>query len=465
MDGFGRVRLRFSVHSRPWVELATEGSRSVRDNIILIGTNHARASIAVRERLAFSPDALSAALSNRPVGISGLAILSTCNRSEFYALLPGDRDGAGRLSSWLADLTGIALPELANATYSHSGHDAVSHLFRVASGLDSMVLGEPHILGQVRKAFELAMSKDAAGPVLARLGQDAVHVGKVVRTETGIARNRLSIPHAAVDLAVRHVRSLSKTRAVVIGAGEMGALTAKVLRSSGVGELVIVNRDEVRGRALAATVNSRFAPLGDLQSEIQKANLVISAVSVENFLLRREDVASRVQPLVVVDLGVPRTIDPDLRTNSVVRLFDVDDLEQFSSDRRDSSAADVHRAELLIEEARDGFLRWWAARESAPAIADLSDRAEGIREVELDRALRKLAHLSERDRNVVAAMSVGIVNKLLHEPITNLRGSLDSGETAAAARKLFGLEDEPQINELPLTDGSQARVAAWVKDQ
>jgi glutamyl-tRNA reductase len=163
----------------------------------------------------------------------------------------------------------------------------------------------------------------------------------------------------------------------------------------------------------------------------------------------------------VVDLGVPRTVEPELRINPSVRLFDVDDLEQVSADRRDSSTADVERAEILIEEARDAFLRWWAARESAPAIAEISNKAEQIREAELDRALRKLVHLSERDRNVVAALSVGIVNKLLHDPITNLRGSLDDSETTAAARRLFSIETEQPNHEAPETEGSQARVAAW----
>jgi glutamyl-tRNA reductase len=433
----------------------------VRDNIILVGTNHARASISVRERLALAPEALSAALAARPTEATELAILSTCNRSEFYALVAGQGDRAGTLRSWISELTGVTLSDLVDATYSLSGHDAVSHLFKVASGLDSMVLGEPHILGQVRKAFDQAMEADAAGPVLSRLGQDAVHVGKIVRTQTGLARNRLSIPHAAVDLSARHIKSLSRCRAVVIGAGEMGSLATKLLRSTGAGELVVVNRNEARGRALASTVNARFAPFSQLMAEVDAADLVISAVSVEKFLLRLEHFQSRTQPLVIVDLGVPRTIEPTLRLNPAVRLFDVDDLEQFSADRRDSSTADVEQAEILVEEARDAFLRWWAARESAPAIAELSSKAEQIRETELDRALRKLAHLSERDRNVVAALSAGIVNKLLHDPITNLRGSLDDGETAAAVRRLFGIETEQPNHEATETDHNQTRFAAW----
>jgi glutamyl-tRNA reductase len=435
----------------------------VRDNIILVGTNHARAPISVRERLAFSSDALAAALASPPAELSELAILSTCNRSEFYALGADESDRAGTLLTWVSDLTGIRLAELRDATYSLSGHDAVSHLFKVASGLDSMVLGEPHILGQVRKAFDLAMETDSAGPVLSRLGQDAVHVGKLVRTHTGLARNRLSIPHAAVDLAARHIKSWSEARAVVIGAGEMGSLAAKVLRSAGSGELVVVNRNEHRGRALASTVAARFAPYGQLMSEVENADLVISAVSVESFLLRPKDLKSRPQPLVVVDLGVPRSVDPELRVNRAVRLFDVDDLEQISAGRRDSSTADVERAKVLVEEARDAFLRWWAARESAPAIAELSGKAEQIRETELERALRKLAHLSDRDRNVVAALSVGIVNKMLHEPITNLRGSLSPDETTYAARRLFGIQvqTEQADHDGPETNGRHARVTAW----
>jgi glutamyl-tRNA reductase len=462
---FGRVSLRRFVRLWHAADEATEGPERVRDNIILVGTNHTRASISVRERLALSSEALATSLSNRPAGFGGLAILSTCNRSEFYALAPGDRSGAVGLTSWISDQTGISGPDLADATYTKSGHDAVTHLFNVASGLDSMVLGEPHILGQVRKAFDLAMEAGAAGPVLCRLGQDAVHVGKTVRTQTGLARNRLSIPHAAVDLASRSIKSWSNCRAVVIGAGEMGSLTAKLLRSTGAGDIVVVNRNKARGRALAETVHGRFAPLGELASEVKSADLVISAVAVEDFILRRTTVEARIKPLVIVDLGVPRTVDPELKQADSTRLLDVDDLENFSAERRDTSSGDIEHAETLIEDARDSFLRWWAARESAPAIAELIGKAEEIRETELDRALRKLSHLSDRDRNIVAAMSVGIVNKLLHEPITNLRGSLDGGEAATAMRRLFNLETEPVENHHPEPIDGESRIAAWDKGQ
>lgn len=286
----------------------------------------------------------------------------------------------------------------------------------------------------------MAMETGAAGPLLSRLGQDAIHAGKQVRTQTALARNRLTIPHAAIDLAAQHLNGWRRRRAVVIGAGEMGSLSAKILRSSGVGDLVVINRGVSQGEALARAINGRFAPFRDLLVEVARADAVISAVSFEGYVLRKSDLESNTREIVLVDLGVPRTIDPSVHAVDGVQLFDIDDLEQCSVDRRESVAADVEAAELILDAARDAFLRWWAERESAPAIAELRQKAERIRAVELERALRKLTHLSDRDRNVVAALSAGIVNKLLHEPITSLRGSLDGGESTEVMRKLFGLD-------------------------
>ncbi|MFL5759290.1 MAG: glutamyl-tRNA reductase [Thermomicrobiales bacterium] len=412
----------------------------MRDNIYLLGTNHARAAISLRERLALSCEVQRSALLNKPADLTELAILSTCNRSEFYAVAPKGQAGQAALASWVAKTTKVQPDDLAGTTYAFTDRDAVTHLFTVASGLDSMVLGEPQVLGQVRSAIEMAMETGAAGPLLSRLGQDAIHAGKQVRTQTALARNRLTIPHAAIDLAAQHLNGWRRRRAVVIGAGEMGSLSAKILRSSGVGDLVVINRGVSQGEALARAINGRFAPFRDLLVEVARADAVISAVSFEGYVLRKSDLESNTREIVLVDLGVPRTIDPSVHAVDGVQLFDIDDLEQCSVDRRESVAADVEAAELILDAARDAFLRWWAERESAPAIAELRQKAERIRAVELERALRKLTHLSDRDRNVVAALSAGIVNKLLHEPITSLRGSLDGGESTEAMRKLFGLD-------------------------
>jgi glutamyl-tRNA reductase len=424
---------------RPLEQRGTKGRVRLRDNIILLGTNHTRASISVRERLSLSADAQRTALLNKPADLSAVVILSTCNRSEFYAVAPNSANGFSTLKSWVAEITGVPERDLTNVTYGLAGRDAITHLFEVSGGLDSMILGEPHILGQVRTAFQLAMLTGVAGPILSRLGQDAVHVGKLVRTQTELSRNRMSIPHAAVDLASAHLKGWHRRKAVVIGAGEMGTSAAKILRSTCIGEVVVVNRDESRGRFLAKTVGNRFTPLDELHSELAKADLVISAVSIDRYLLRPSELNLNGRQIVLVDLGIPRTIDPAWRDVSGAQVLDIDDLKQLSATRRESSAADVERARSMVAEARDEFLQWWVARESAPAIAELSAKAEQIRASELERALRKLGHLSERDRNVVATLSAGIVNKLLHEPISTLRGSLDGGETTFAMRKLFAL--------------------------
>jgi len=433
-----------AVLRRKLEQRGTKGQARVRDNIILLGTNHTRAAISVREQLSLSADAQRTALLIKPADLSAVTILSTCNRSEFYALAPNGENGFSTLTSWVAGVTGVRERDLTNVTYALAGRDAVTHLFEVSAGLDSMILGEPHVLGQVRSAFQLAMETGVAGPILSRLGQDAVHVGKLVRTQTELSRNRMSIPHAAVDLASAHLKGWQSRKTVLIGAGEMGSLSAKVLRSTGISEVVVVNRDESRGRFLAGAVGGRYTPFNELHLEVADADLLISAVSIDRYLLCASDLTLNGRQIVLVDLGIPRTIDPALREVSGVQLFDIDDLEQFSANRRKSSETNVEHARSMVAEARDEFLRWWAARESAPVIAELSSKAEQIRASELERALRKLDHLSDRDRNVVAALSAGIVNKLLHEPISALRGSLDGGELTSAMRKLFALAGETE---------------------
>lgn len=416
----------------------------MRDHIIMLGTNHDRAPLSVRERLAAPREALPEILAQSVPGINELAILSTCNRTEFYAVVPGGHCPALALQRHVSIVSGIPEAELEPVTYLHIDRQAVHHLFRVASGLDSMVLGEPHILGQLRTAFEAAARADAAGPILRRLGTDALGVGKRVRTLTGLARNRSTIPHVACDLAARSLPAMEKVTAVIVGAGEMGALSAQVLRGAGVGRLIVVNRGEARGRALAERVGGCFHRLDDLTTLLTEADLVIIAAGGDGPLVTPEMVAvgkRSARPFVVIDLGMPRLVDPDCGDVPGVRLLDIDDLAPGAEERRNDAAREVAQAELLIDVARDSFMTWWAQRGSAPTIGALRRQAEHIRAAELDRALRKLRHLSDRDRNVVAALSVGIVNKLLHEPVTRLRCDVD-GELGAAARGLFGIDGE-----------------------
>lgn len=412
----------------------------------MLGTNHERASIEVREKLAFGGDDLDDGV--RQLG--GVAregvILSTCNRTELYGLFDAGIDGGAALRQFLIGARDLPEPAVVAATYQHAGADVVRHLYRVSCGLDSMMLGEPQILTQVQDALAAARREAVAGPILTRLCTDALRVGKLARTTTGIARNRLSISHAAIDLAARELGTLAGQRVVVLGAGEIGTVTARVLRTANTADLVVVNRSPERGQALAAAVEGRYVVLESLVDELADAAVVFSAVEAPGYVLDREILPAlaerRGEPLLIVDLGVPRTVDPALDDYPQARIKTVDDLEQIASTTRRQYDGEVHRVEALVDRAVDEFAGWLRARQAVPAIRALRERAEEVRQAELERALRRLGHLSERDREVVRALSAGIVGKLLHEPIVALREASENGhhdETAQALFDLFGI--------------------------
>jgi glutamyl-tRNA reductase len=413
--------------------------------LLMLGASHARAAIEVRERLAFHGDELLDGL-RRLAGIAHEAvILSTCNRTEIYALCDA-ADGAELLRGFVARHRGIPETILADATVVRSNEDAVRHLFRVACGLDSMMLGEPQILTQVQQSLAAARGQGCVGPILTRLCHDALCVGKLARTRTGIARNRLSISHAAVDLAAREIGALRGRAALVLGAGQIGSLTAKVLRGAGVADLAIVNPSPERGRQLAADVGGRFVPLDALPRALPGTDVLFAAATAPDYLVGPASLAGieRARPLVMIDLGVPRNIEPALAGEPSVRLFSVDDLEQVAASTRVQYAAEVDKADALVDAACDDYLAWWRARDVVPSIAALHQHAEGIRRQEVERTLRKLAHLSERDRVLVEALATAIVNKLLHQPVDRIKLDSRDGshvETERALVHLFGLSD------------------------
>jgi len=413
---------------------------------VVIGVDHGRAAVAVRERLAFHDGDLTAALQALPAYAPEGVILSTCGRTEVYAVAP--RGDAAPLCRFLAEERGVDETELAAVAYVHTGRHAVRHLFRVAAGLESVVLGEPQILGQIRGALAAAHDAGAAGPVTSRLCTEALHVGKLARTETAIARNRLSIPHAALELAGDRLGrgGLRGRSAVVVGAGEMAALAAKLLRAAGIGELVIANRTEARALALAEKVGGRAVPLAGLPDALASADLVVAAAACPaGHLIDRGTLRCRVpgRPfsfLVAVDLAVPRSIDPALAAEPGVLLAGVDDLGVVAARLRQGYEGEIAKVEALVAQGVEGFLTWLAARDAVPTIAALRRQAEAIRSEELAATLRKLGHLSERDRNLVAALSAGLVNKLLHQPVTALRADTADHALTAATRRLFDLD-------------------------
>jgi glutamyl-tRNA reductase len=409
--------------------------------IVVVGSNHEYAPVDVREQLAFSGDRLVHGLDALQRRVLEGLILSTCNRTEIYAVGGSQADVEQEIFGFLTGYHSVTPQMLRSASYVLSGPQAVDHLFRVASGLNSMVLGEPQILSQIRDALDLARERESVGPMLQRLALDALRIGKRARTETDIARNRVSIAHAAVDLAERDLNGLAGLKVSILGAGKMATLTAKLLRARGVGEISIVNRSLDRARELAESVDGIALPMTELDDAIASVELVIGAAMSDSPIITRGHIAPRRSPVLLIDLSVPRVIDQSVARERMVSVRDVDALDAIAEENRRQYASEVEKVESLVSVATRDFERWVESRRGVQAIAAVRARADAIRDQELERALRKLGHLSERDQNVVRALASGLTNKFLHTPIQELRTSGDAEKRLALLRAL-GV-DEP----------------------
>lgn len=422
-------------------------------SIVVVGSNHEYASVDIRERLAFVGDSLTNGLKALNVHVEEGFILSTCNRTEIYVTAGSARHGHREIFEFLSRYHRVPMRVLERASYAFQGEDAVEHLFRVAAGLDSMVLGEPQILSQIRDALASAREAESVGPTLHRLATDALRIGKRARTETDISRNRLSIAHAAMDLVGDEINALESKTALVLGAGNMASLAAKLLVARGIGGLQIANRSLASAQKLAAAVGGVAVPMSGLAYAIERADVVVAAVAADTHLITPETIQPRTSPLLLVDLSVPRTIDTGCGAIEGVSVRDVDALESLAEAARFAFASEVSKVELLVQSAVSEFSEWTKSRVAAKAIADVRERAESILEAELDRAVRKLVHLNDRDLNVIRAMAIGISNKLLHQPIQSLRHA-DSVETLRQIAATQGVAvAEPEASE---ADGQPA---------
>ncbi len=408
--------------------------------VVVVGSNHEYAPVAIRERLAFSGEALTEGLAALHAHLGEGMILSTCNRTEIYAVEIGERDARQEIYGFLAGYHSVPTHLLERSSYAHTGEDAVAHLFRVASGLDSLVLGEPQILSQIREALAHARDVGAIGPVLQRLATDALKTGKRARTETDISRNRMSIAHAAVDLARHELDGLRGKRMLLLGAGKMATLTGKLIRSHGVSELLVVNRSLDRAQTLATTVGGLAVPISGLAQAIARADLVIGAVMVDEPMVSLPDILSRSTPLLLIDISVPRSISPECELLDGVRVRDVDALEPFAAETRRQYADEVSKVEALVSAAVDEFGGWARSRSGVHAITALQTGADQVRDAEVERTLRKLAHLSERDQNLVRALANSVTRKLTHNPILALR----EAETDREAERILDIMGLPR---------------------
>jgi len=438
--------------------------------IVVVGLSHKTAPIEVRERLAVGGEALPALLERLVAhpAISEAVVLSTCNRVEVYSAprLPAPGSGASdqavemdalhAIVSALCAIGGDGVrPHLAGAR----GADAVLHLFRVACSLDSLVVGEPQILGQLRDAIDAARE---AGTVGARLGQAmhrALKVGRRVRAETAIGAGQVSVSSVAIDLARQIFGDLSGHSALLVGAGEMAEAASRLLVRAGAG-LTVVNRSPERAAALAGEVGGVPRPWADLDRAVAEADIVISSTSSPTYVLtldvvRRARKARRGRSIFLIDIAVPRDVDPAVNDLDNVYLYDVDDLSQIVSQSLEERAVEAAKAELIAREEVKGFEVWTQERALTPTIVGLRARTRAILAAEVERSLAgKLRHLGSAERQALAVMVEAATNKLLHVPITRLRGLATdprASEQVDAVRELFDLDNAPQGDLTPLS--------------
>ncbi|HYR55006.1 MAG TPA: glutamyl-tRNA reductase [Myxococcaceae bacterium] len=425
-------------------------------DLVCMGISHKTAPLEVREKLALSEEEISKVLQRVSGTVAETMVVSTCNRVEFYAVAESAEKAKGALHSVVASLGGDRSLE---HLYQHHGDSALVHLFRVTASLDSMVVGEAQILGQVKDALELAQRVGAAGPELIRACAAAFASAKRVRSETGIGRSAVSMASAAVELANKVFGGLEGRSALLVGAGEMGELAGKHLRNARAAPIIVINRTRERAEHLASSIGGEVRDFEDLHSAMILADLVVCSTASPKYIFTKESITPilrirKFRPLFMVDLAVPRDIAPDLSELEGVYAYDVDDIQRVIADNSAARAVEAAKAETIIAEEIARFVRSRSIRDGVPVLALLRARAEQIAKAEAERTLANLGgDLSEKQRRSVQAMATAIINKLLHEPTSRLRelgADQSANRLADAAAELFGLESgSPNLEDQP----------------
>ena len=430
-------------------------------HIAVVGLSHRTAPVEIRERLSIPEQSLEASLQQlrSDEQVLEASILSTCNRLEIYTLLRHPDDGIEAVGSFLTQVSGLSLEELGPHLFTYHHEEAVAHLLRVAAGLDSLVLGEGQILSQVKKMVRLGQEYRSVGPILNRLLNQAVSTGKRVRTETNLGTGAVSISSAAVELAQLKVGqargldelvSLEHQQVAVVGAGRMARLLLQHLQSKGCRGVVLLNRTVARAEALAADFPQlpvQCRPLTDLDHCLSTCSLVFTSTAAEEPVISasRLEHLNRRSSLMLIDIGVPRNISSDVSQLTGVESFDVDDLQEVVARNQEARREMAAEAEGLLREESRLFLEWWDGLEAVPLVNKLRMQLEEIREQELQKALSRMGpDLSARERKVVEALSKGIINKILHTPVTHLRAPQPRQQRHLAMkvlRDLFELHD------------------------
>jgi glutamyl-tRNA reductase len=440
-------------------------------HLFLLGVSHRTAPVDVRERLDFSSRDVGAAveaLATRRAAAETV-VLSTCNRSEIYVGCSEPDRAREEIVAFLSEYHQLPRDTFLPHLFASDGAAAARHLFRVAAGLDSLVVGEPQILGQVKEAFQTAAERHCAGPLLTKTFHWAFGVGKRVRAETALGEGAVSVSFAAVALARKIFGRLQGRRVLVVGAGEISALTAQHLRSHGVAEIVITSRTAAHAEALAAEVAGRAHPWQDMMQALARADIVITATGSQRPIISRTDVEDatrrrRTDPLFVIDLAVPRDVDPAVSEIEQVFLYNVDDLQGIVQENLSRRGAEIARAEAIVADELGRFMAWHRSRAAIPTVVALRKRFDDIRRSELQRLEGKLAPLTPEARTRLEDVTRLIVEKLLLEPTEQLKALPDEETQVAyteAVSRLFRLGEsearEPAADETTTTPANRRR--------
>lgn len=410
--------------------------------LVALGLDHERAPVEIRERIAIPSARLKDAIAGLSDYVSNGIVFSTCNRTEVYALEDDSSPAVPGMERFLCERSGVSANELLPRLFRERQEGAVRHLFRVASGLESLIVGEYEVLGQLRHVLVEAEAVNTVDHFLLNLFREAVRVGRRVRSETAISRNAASVSSAAVEVARKVFPSLSQCRVLVLGAGQAGKVAVQSLAESQVAKVVVMSRSIEHAAELATMLGGTPMPYHKLKEVLAETDIVISCTGSPHFVLEAAALTDAVKarngaPMLLIDIAVPRDIDPAVKTLDHVMLYDIDDLEGVAKTNRRLRETEVTKAARIVDEESARFVASWKARQATPAISALLSKAESIRNEQFEKTLKGMAGLSPEDRTRIEAMTKSIVQKILHAPVSALKSS---GSESKLVRDLFGLD-------------------------
>ncbi len=423
--------------------------------ILVVGLNHKTAPIEVREKVAFNGPKLEEAVNILKTSnvVKENIILSTCNRVEIYAGVNEVTAGIEGIKDFISDFHKVPKDLLDKSLYIHKGPEAIRHMYRVAASLDSMVVGEPQILGQLKDAYDAALQNKSTGMYLNKLMRKSVSVAKRVRTETKIAESAVSISFAAVELAKKIFDDLATKSFMLIGAGEMAELAARHLINSGVKDVYVTNRTTARAEELAHEFHGKVVMFDNFTQELRYTDIVICSTGAPHYILMKDQVHKimkerKQKPMFIIDISVPRNIDPGINDLDNVYLYDVDNLQGIIDTNIQERSKEAEKAEQIVDEEIGSFLKWTAALTATPTIVALRNKAEEIRKNELEKTLMKMGPLEEKSIRAIEQLTSSIVNKLIHPPTAALKAEEeDKEQMLGIIQKLYNLEIESDDND------------------